>query len=121
MLPSFSLSQHACRVYNGSGKIIQIIVNVARYSLARQLFIASADFCFSIPTIYIDIIACCNCMPHIPYTTLIHNISAILDTIPEPCVSPTCTLTTTTHHLPPDEHWRHPRTHTHSQHKHMQH
>ena len=35
--------------------------------------------------------------PHIPRTTLIHNTSAALDTIPEPRVPPTCSALTTPH------------------------
>ena len=38
--------------------------------------------------------------PHIPRTTLIHNTSAALDTIPEPRVPPTCHALTTTHAFP---------------------
>ena len=38
--------------------------------------------------------------PHIPRTTLIHNTSAALDTIPEPRVLPTCPALTTPHPSP---------------------
>ena len=38
--------------------------------------------------------------PHIPRTTLIHNTSAALDIIPEPCVTPTCPALTTPHPSP---------------------
>ena len=35
--------------------------------------------------------------PHIPRTTLIHNTSAAIDTIPDPRVPPTCHALTTPH------------------------
>ena len=53
-------------------------------------------------------------------TATIHSMSDALDTIPEPRVPPTShTLTATTPHPSPYQHFRHPCTLTLSQHTHM--
>ena len=59
--------------------------------------------------------------PHIPRTTLIHNTSAALDTMPEPRVPPTCPALTTPHPSPTPALPSTSRTITLSQQTHMQH